>query len=131
MGFGSTCVAVVALAALTATSTWASSVSAEAATSTKSLTWHLTKDYGTAMLHGKATYSTGEQTLEYYTRLPASAEKTTRPSIWGLSQDPAGMIHPLYFFVPPVSPTSVRLLGGLDCCPMLCTETFATDMLRL
>ena len=42
------------------------------------------------MLHGKAAFSTGEQTQAYYSRLPASAENSTRPSIWGLSNDPAG-----------------------------------------
>ena len=60
-------------------------------TAASSLEWHLAKDYGSAMLHAKAAYSSGEQTEQYYSRLPASAEKTTRPSIWGLSNDPAGL----------------------------------------
>jgi hypothetical protein len=60
-------------------------------TVTADLVWHEAKNFGTSLLHGKAAYATGEQTLNYYNRLPASAINTTRPSIWGLSQQPAGL----------------------------------------
>ena len=54
------------------------------------VTWHAAKQFGPAMLHGKAAYSSGETTKSYFTRLPASASNTTRPAIWNLSQQPAG-----------------------------------------
>ena len=52
--------------------------------------WHEAKTFGSALLHGKASYTSGEQTLDYYNRLPASAANTTRSAIWSLSQQPAG-----------------------------------------
>jgi len=60
------------------------------ATAAANIVWHEAKEYGPAMLHGKAAYSTGEQTSAYYSRLPSSAEQQTRPSIWSLSNQPAG-----------------------------------------
>ena len=56
-------------------------------------TWHVVKDYdGKHLLHGKTHLSnTSLRPLNYYNRLPAQSENTTRPSIWGLQQQPAGM----------------------------------------
>ena len=54
--------------------------------------WHTVKDYdGQNLLHGKTVLSNKELPLNYYNRLPASSKNTTRPSIYGLQQQPAGM----------------------------------------
>eukprot|EP00940_MAST-03C_sp_MAST-3C-sp2_P000994 g994.t1 len=54
-------------------------------------TWYDVREYSSGLLHGKAAYASGETPLHYYERLPASAQNTTRASIWELQQQPAGM----------------------------------------
>ena len=54
--------------------------------------WRNVQQYdGQSLLHGKAKLSSGEHSLNYFNRLPASSKNTTRPSIYGLQQMPAGM----------------------------------------
>ena len=54
--------------------------------------WHVVQDYdGKKLLHAKSILSDGELPANYYTRLPANSVNTTRPSIWILQQQPAGM----------------------------------------
>jgi hypothetical protein len=53
--------------------------------------WHVAKNYeNQPLLHAKATLS-NETYLNYYNRLPESAKANTRPSIWAIQQQPAGM----------------------------------------
>ena len=60
-------------------------------TAAADLDWKLASDYGSALVHARAVFGSGKQPLNYYNRLPAEAQTTTRASIWGLQQDPAGM----------------------------------------
>ncbi len=52
--------------------------------------WRVAKDYGGALLHGKGTFAQGP-TEHYYDRLPAASKNTTRPVIYELQQQPAGL----------------------------------------
>ena len=55
------------------------------------LDWHNVKSYGAPLLHGKAQFSTGQESYKYFQRLPAVARNTTRKAIWELQQNSAGL----------------------------------------